>query len=310
MNGNKVVKIISWIVGLLFCLLVVLGILLFLALPSPYKVKEAIFAKKQVQAQSRQSQKSSAPVSTRNQNTNQENTDFSNSIKPTHRENSIRLFRILTDETKPLSTACGSLSKKQSRQMSQMNIQEFVKRFESMLENDPGDTRLESIKPILKFTLIQPNIRDVITKVEHAENKSALDLMSEKSEFYYSIYDAYKEMVANKEKMEHILNQSYLTMMMGRAVEANPQLIADSRLIEYCEQVETILNTDAPIDFAAEKRGFAEFLVQAGVDPNKISFDPKYETHLEVVFNAQGLHFHGGWIDEIFSPLERELTKK
>jgi len=55
------------------------------------------------------------------------------------------------------------------------------------------------------------------------------------------------------------------------------------------------------INFTEEKKAFAEFLQQTGIDPRQIQFDPNYQTHLEVKFSQQGLHFKGGWMDDAIS---------
>ena len=64
--------------------------------------------------------------------------------------------------------------------------------------------------------------------------------------------------------------------MLGRAVEQNPNLANDAQVFEYCEAIDQRLATS-------------------------IGFDPNYQTHLDIVFNKQGLHFTGGWIDEMFA---------
>lgn len=73
----------------------------------------------------------------------------------------------------------------------------------------------------------------------------------------------------------------------------------DSRVHDYCEQIESELNTSQYSDFTKTKEAFSDFLKDAGVDEKSIGFDQKYKTELKYEFSKNNMRFNGGWIDEV-----------
>jgi hypothetical protein len=69
------------------------------------------------------------------------------------------------------------------------------------------------------------------------------------------------------------------------------------------------LNNGLAVDFEGEKKAFADFLTQTKTDPNAIDYDPNYVTNIDVVFDKTGLHFQGGWIDDLFANVAATLPK-
>ncbi|MGE0633366.1 MAG: hypothetical protein AB7O96_13215, partial [Pseudobdellovibrionaceae bacterium] len=218
--SRKFWKILVWTSVLLVGGFVALCLLFFLALPSPHQIKKKTFAQfsspqakaKLVNAVATQ-QNEEAPDSTGN--------DVTSASAPTHssadseiKSKNWEQFEKLSDSNSPLSTTCRSLSRIQNKQMGKMNSQEFADRFDKSLSGDTDDPLFESIEPFLKFTLRQPGMIDVISMIKGAEDRSQLDSIVAKTEFYYAIYSAYQDMTKNKNRMQNILDQSYLTMML------------------------------------------------------------------------------------------------
>ncbi len=192
------------------------------------------------------------------------------------------------------------------KQTGSISSSDFSKRLEDSTFDKSSDPLMESLKPVLKYALQQPHMKDLIKEVQEAPPSEQSSLMN-KTDFYYSAYKAYQEMMANQKNMESILDRSYLTMMFGRLLEARPELASDPQVLGYCEAIEKQLNEGRNSNFGEEKKAFLDFLQQVQVDPKRIGFDSNYQTKLQVEFGKSGLHFKGGWLDEVFSKVKERL---
>ncbi len=307
---KRVIKACSILIGL-FCLLTFVSIfLIFLALPSPDKIRKAFAQEKSSGAESaQQSQDSNTGIAANTSTSNKTPEVVNSNLKKGRNETMVRLFYAWTDKAKPLSTVCQTLVKKQNAQIENISLREFVVRLQSSLMNGPADARVESVKSFLKFIVVQPAMQDFIAKID-SDQETTSPAFTKKVDFYFGFFKALKETTERKVQMEHILNQSYLTMMLGRVVEIKPELASDSRLHNYCEQIETLLNQETPVDFELEKQEFYKFLLQANVNPQEIRFDPNYQTHMEFSIGRNGIQSKAGWLDEFFASLKRDPPRR
>lgn len=301
---NKIGKILVITAAGVVSLLVIGIALLLLILPSPYKIKESLKLKPKeetIHSRIKQNLDTKAAIS-------QYGAEGSENSQPSKDPTSLKnidsqlAFETLIDSSKPLSEVCRTLTDMNNKQMDKLSSAEFGKRFQDSLLEKSSDPLMASLKPVLKLTLTQPSMQTLISKVQESQPSEHSSLMS-KMDFYSSAYDAYQEMNRNKQKMEHVLDQSYLTMMLGRAIEVRPDLAHDPRILRYCEEIEKVLNEGLIADFSEEKRAFLDFLSEVEIDPKAIGFDHNYQTHLQIVFDKTGLRFNGGWIDKVFTKL-------
>lgn len=230
-------------------------------------------------------------------------------LGPSKSANSLEELEMLMDEGKPLSEACRTLRSMNVKQTVKMSSGEFGQRFQDSMLDKSSDPLMESFKPILKYTLQQPYMKDVVKAVMDTQPGEQDSLMGKK-DFYYTIYKAYGEMMSNQKGMESILDRNYLTMMFGRLLEIRPELATDPQVLEYCEAIESKLNEGGISNFVEEKKAFLDFLYEVQVDPKQIGFDSNYQTKLQIEFGKNGLHFKGGWLDEVFSGLSKKGSKE
>jgi hypothetical protein len=282
-----------WKVLIALLSLAVVGIIgliavIYIALPSPAKLRSSMF------------DKATAVARSRKMTASRDADDAAARVKIEENEH---LFNSFLDKSRPLSESCASLRSIKFPQQKKLDAAEFGKRFKKSLEDDRNDPQFESLKPILKFTLTQPVMLDVIDQVRTAKPQSMIEEFKTKKDFYYLLARAYEEMKANKVAMQTVLDQSYLTMMLGRAVEAKPSLATDTAVSDVCDEIESGLNQNRTIDYVAEKKAFEKVLSDNSIDPKSIGYDPNYKTDLQIAFNEHGLHFAGGWIDQIFEQL-------
>ena len=309
MYRNRLLKAALYLASGVVILLALGVVSLFLALPTPYKIKESL----NLQTQTQDKAKEALPAPSKDQEP-QLATEKAESVGDPSPSNSMEedsrlALAPLIDTRKPLSAACRTLTSMDRKQTEKLNPKEFGRRFQDSLLDKSSDPLMESLKPVLKLTLTQPSMQELIAKVEAAQPEERTSLMS-KMDFYSSAYSAYQEMIQNKPNMEHVLVQSYLTMMLGRVIEVRPDLAQNRHVLDYCEQIEKILNEGEATDFQEAKRAFMDFLSEVNVDPNSIGFDPHYKTRVQIKFDKSGLHFRGGWIDEVFAQLTPKAPQK
>lgn len=305
MNSKKLLKIGATVaIGL--CLLFVAAFIgLILLLPSASQIKSSFTASKS--STPFEEVKSNVEVTADQNGEAAPANSASVSETPAKSENSLKELEDLMDERKPLSEACHTLRNIGVKQAGAVSPSDLGKRLQDSMLDKSSDPLVESLKPVLKLTLQQPHMKVLIQQVMDAPPGEQNSLM-DKKDFYYSAYQAYQEMTANKTNMESVLDRSYLTMMFGRLLEVRPELANDPQVLSYCETVEKQLNEGQSPNFGEEKKAFADFLQEVKVDPKQIGFDSSYQTKLQVDFGKNGLHFKGGWLDEAFSKAETQET--
>jgi hypothetical protein len=203
---KRIVRILSVLVIGAFVLAAV-GFLVFIAvaLPSPYHIQQKAFRTRDsavASARSRE-EKKAAPAIKPVQALAPASGSVANDAEPSS-PNGKELYEALVDERKPLSSACAALDRIEGQQIGKVDAVSFGKRLKASLTAAPRDPLFESIKPILKFTLIQPMMKDLVAQIEEAQRRSALDTFIDKVHFYHEGYGAYQEMTANKERMNRI----------------------------------------------------------------------------------------------------------
>jgi hypothetical protein len=308
---------VHWIWKLLIALvgLFILGaaaviLAVYIALPSPAQLHEKMFSSVLKVAASKSPAPGPSPTTGTEQTPAATPAPSDEAAARAKVEENERLFTAFLDNSRPMSRACDSLRSIKYPQTGKIEAKEFGKRFAGTFGDERNDPRFESLVPVLKFTLTRPKMREIVERVRTAKPQSMMEEFRTKKDFYFLVADAFKEMNANRVAMQDILDQSYLTMMLGRAVEMKPTLANDSNVMDFCLAIESRLNREEHADFAAEKKIFEEFLTANAIDPKAIDYDPAYKTNLQIVFNENGLHFSGGWTDRVFGDLAKpEPTK-
>lgn len=298
MNSKKLLKI-GATVAISLCLLFVAAFIgLIFLLPSASQIKSSFTASKS--STPFEEVKSDVEVAADQNGEAAPANSASVSETPAKSENSLKELEDLMDERKPLSEACRTLRNMGVKQAGAVSAPDLGKRLQDSMLDKSSDPLVESLKPVLKLTLQQPHMKVLIQQVMDAPPGEQNSLM-DKKDFYYSAFQAYQEMTANKTNMESVLDRSYLTMMFGRLLEVRPELANDPQVLSYCEAIEKQLNEGQSPNFGEEKKAFADFLQEVKVDPKQIGFDSNYQTKLQVDFGKNGLHFKGGWLDEAFA---------
>lgn len=202
------------------------------------------------------------------------------------------IFDHLEDETMPLSSVCSSLSGIDRSQTKTINSEDLSRRLrESILGRSKDPTAL-SLQPILRFYLSQPLIKEM-------NGRGTTDIFA--IEAKSKTLAKFQVIKAHQAQMEHIMDQSYLLLMMGRVAQQNPHLASDPNVLVYCDQIEATINNLNIIDFNREKEEFSHFLAETKIDPKSIGFDPSYKTNLAVEWDSRGVLSHSlGWVGDLW----------
>ncbi len=177
----------------------------------------------------------------------------------------------------------------------------FGENFKSLLLDDQqgkDPALLELLAPIRHF-LQQPKMQQVVNQIVEAAKSGQASSLVEKAGFYASLYGVYQEMLEQKPAAERLMDRGYHLMMLARAVKKNPSLVSDSGMRDYCERTEQALNAGDEMNWPAEQAEFQDLLAALHVNPQDIGYDPKYKSKIQVDQSSKGLHFHGGWMDDL-----------
>lgn len=312
-------KRIFKIIGIgIFCTLVVVFIaaaVLFVNLPSPHEIGKALTGKGKTSgtapsvsaAQTHQSvnegdgKSRSEPIEASTANDNQVGDEQKSNLDAKN-DQDLALIENLMDPHQEKSQVCNHLdqalmippglvySEKQLGEQFRRSLNKSV---------DKKDPAIQALLAPMRFFIQQPKMGDLLATVTQAARTSTSDSIMEKAEFYSKVYEAYNEMLASKTAAEELMDREYLLIMLTKAVHLKPDLLEDPKLKSYCDLIERSINSDTELNHTEEKNEFQNFLLQLGVDPKSIGYDPKYKTTLEFKKSAKGLQFHGGWIDSM-----------
>ena len=136
--------------------------------------------------------------------------------------------------------------------------------------------------------------------VQAGQNENG-DSLTRKAEFYSKLYSAAREVKEQKKAIEDLMDRSYHLMMMTKVLKKNPNLSADSKLQDYCRQIEVATNRGEPVQWNEEKAEFQEFLRYARIDAADIGYNPNYKTELRFEQTEKKMVFKGGWMESLFS---------
>jgi hypothetical protein len=199
------------------------------------------------------------------------------------------ILKELENASAPLSSVCGTLPKIDREQNKIFSQEELTKRFEDSVFGRSADPTFESVKPILRYMLSQPSLKAILGRDESLERSPAT----------MRAYTKYQGLLMNRERLESILDQTYLLYMLGKSVAMNPELANDREVMNYCNAIESELNQNGKSDFLAEKKAFAEFLKTAKIDPDMIGFDPKYKSDIDLQLAGDALGGNIGWLNGV-----------
>jgi hypothetical protein len=307
---NKFLKVSLLILSSLFALVVVAVVVFFLGLPSPAEIgrhltknsKPVVAASVPVVASTAQDISASSvtpgsvaaaqetPAETKEGNLNVENTQ------------DLEALNNLMDPRQPKSQICSHLIHANLIPDDfQYTKETFGENFKAVLldEQQAKDPALiELLAPIRHF-LQQPKMRQLVEQIVMAAQSGQASSLVEKAGFYASLYGVYQEMLEQKPAAERLMDRGYHLMMLARAVKKNPSLVSDSGLRDYCERTEQALNSGDEMNWSAEQTEFQNLLAALHVDPQDIGYNPKYKSKIQVEQSAKGMHFHGGWMDDL-----------
>lgn len=208
------------------------------------------------------------------------------------------LLKELMDDSKPLISVCRSLRRIDFPQNKQISIQESRTRWAQVSLGGRNDPLIESMKPLYKFAMSQPKMQHLAKTVykDDFSNGSVEEILGS----VQSYQEAQSEIENSVPHLERILDETYLTLMLGRAVDAYPELANNSNIHSYCEEIESQINLRDNFDFEEAKKRLSTLLEELEVDQEKIGFDPHYKSHLKVVFVGAPIFF-GGWLKDVLS---------
>lgn len=204
------------------------------------------------------------------------------------------MFKKLEDKNAPLSAVCKSLGKIDRKQNAAVKAEEFSDRFKDSVLGRSSDPAFASVQPIVRYVLKDPALKRILGR--ESEEKTGLD-----GDASVRALLMYRALLSNRQQLEHVLNQSYLLLMLGRTVERNPELAKSPQVKKYCNAIETELNDLKPVDFSEEKRGFLEFLHASNIEPASIGFDPEYKTDIDIELDGDSYSYQTGWLTKLIA---------
>ncbi len=313
---KRAFKILAW-TGLAIVLVIfVLAFVFFLKLPSPSELgKSLVGSAGKSQPTSTQSSVQSdtqsdagstaaetATADSASALTREEPVSASDANLSVKNGRDLEALNNLMDPEQPKSQVCGQLGGVELVPDSfKYNTKAFGENFKSALLQDRSEKDpmiMAMLAPIRHF-LQQPKMHELLKTVIEAAHNGQESSLKEKAGFYASLLGVYQEMKDSQKSAEVLMDRSYHLMMLARAVKKNPSLVSDSQLNEYCHKIEQAANAGALMNWPAEKAEFQSLLESLHVSPQEIGYDPKYQSHLQVEQSEKGVHFRGGWIDDM-----------
>ena len=299
---EKFFKILTYTLGVVIFLGVVLIAMIFYYLPSAQQLSGYFKKEKTTQTASTETSTINKTVTATASNdltsavTSQDLSTAVPQQNPVDRVKEFEKLKEFIDEKTPALDYCNKLSQAKSGPISTIN------------KNDSDeDLRLEAIKPFFKTLLKQPETQKLLYMVIQEEAyliqspESKSEGLFEKAIFYKQAYSAFSEMKENLPEYESVVDRSYLMYKLNDLLVFRPELQNDPRIMKFCEDNEYQSNSYAPVDFQAEKQVFERLIQELGVDPKAIEYDPKYKTTLDLKFSGDNLQISGGWINEILA---------
>jgi hypothetical protein len=208
---------------------------------------------------------------------------------------------------KPMSDFCASLK---NAKFGQFNQKEFDVAFNRSLSIETQDPRVQAVKPILRYMMRLPKMTEMIGEAEAAVERKDESFLK-KAEFYSKALSAFSEMKTHRGDIESVMDRSYLLLGLNNLVAHKPDMINDSRLQNYCTNIEISFNQVSPVDYDQEKNDFLDFLSDLNVKPEEIGFNQNYKSTINFHFSGQTMTFEGGWLSDLVkSDVELETDLK
>lgn len=303
---KKAVQII--LVTMLILFFVVTGVVAFFihSLPSMKSVSQMLSPSSQKPAVA----SSAAAVQTKNEISSSVSTDTTPlspadsaaNASTSQSGDSSRLDRTgidsLTDPNTPLVDFCQHLGRAQS---GAMVPSEFNKAFKESLSGQSYDPRIQAMQPLLKSIFRQPRLQELLYEAQ-AATESGDENFWQKAAFYSKAALAFQEMISNKKDFEAIGDRTYLMLKMNDLMARKPDLLKDSRWMDYCQSNERSLNQLEFFSFETEKSNFLRLLSESGVSAADIGFNQQYRTVFDILFDGKSLQLKGGWLEELIKP--------
>lgn len=316
MTVKKVFKILVMAASVLVVAVVVLGIYIFNQLPSASSIGQVFKAKPEIS----QEDVVGAPLEVLSESNDIEglpaDSNLAESIETSEPEENEEpdstikeaMVADLLSPQKPLSDFCSSLENAKDGAFEQA---EFGEAFNDSLNEKTRDPRIQAVKPMLRYVMRLPKMTNMIQEAQAAVDRNDEGFL-QKAEFYSKALQAFGEMKAHKSDIESVMDRSYLLLGLNKLLAKKPDLAHDSRLQNYCGDIELSFNQGRPVDYENEKQDFLKFLDDVGTSAQEIGFDPNYKSNVNFNFSGRALTFEGGWISELVKAdvdMEADLRK-
>lgn len=217
---------------------------------------------------------------------------------PQNRAAKQAIFADMIDSQKPISDFCDSL--KNSRSTPFVSNAQISKAMEDSVLSENKDPRIQAIKPVLRYMMQMPKMNELLREAEAAGDEGS-DTMMKKAGFYANVFSAFNEIQEHKADLESVMDRSYFYVGLNNLVSRKPELLNDPRLQNYCSGIEVAFNQKRPVDFAAERNDFLNFLNEVDVTPADIHFNPNYKTEINFELSPTNIGIKGkNWLEDVF----------
>ncbi len=305
---QKFLKILL-IIGLSLGFLIIVTLtVVFIKLPSVSSIGQALSANKKEKPKVRLVEKPAqtpAPAVAATSGDYSAVPDAARSVVETeaHKRAHLALMDDILSNEKPLSDFCASL-KNAKNELFTSNEQVDAALMNSI--NEEKDPRIQALKPTFRFMMRLPKMNDLIRQAQSAEDSND-ESYFKKAEFYAQAFSAFNEIKDHKADLEAVMDRSYYFINLNKLIALKPAILDDSRVQNYCNQVEQAFNQARPVTRAEERNEFISLLNTIGVRPEEIHYNPNYKTNIEFEMSAQNISLKGSsWLDEIFQTQEPE----
>lgn len=237
--------------------------------------------------------------------------DKEETVSQQNEKSNVQVLNQLMDPSQPKSQVCSQLSNIQLLPPGlKYDLETLSHHIEDALtsENQPKDPVVLAMLAPIKLFFQQPKMQLLVRSVNQAAKKDEESSLIEKADFYKQIFGAYEEMKNQQSSAEALMDRGYYLVMMVKAIQRNPSLSSDPRLLDYCQSIEKAANEGIPSNSQIEKSEFQNFLDYVQVKPSEIGYDPNYKTHLEFQKSLDGIRINGGWVDSLLKPSDKEPT--
>lgn len=164
--------------------------------------------------------------------------------------------------------------------------------FDSEDRNNPY---IEALRTPIRAIFQDPNVAELISEIEPL---SIEDLNSEEKEtflskigFYAKAAKAAAGLYQQKSYFEQMGDRASHLTALAKLASLKPNLSSDSRVQDYCLEVENALKFGEEVSVEEERKALLSLLDSIGVKPSEVGFDPTVYNKLLIKFDKNQLRF-------------------